>query len=52
MKRMKFEKPTLERIAFSDSDIMTVSDCLFDISLEGNDSPGGDSGVDYGVPEY
>ncbi len=49
-----FKKPTLEVITFASSDVITVSICPLDISIEngGQVGGGGDSGVDYGTPEY
>ena len=49
MNKLNFEVPSLEKIAFLASDIITESLCPLDIFIEGD---GGDSGVDYDVPEY
>lgn len=49
MNKMKFEHPSLEKIAFLASDVITESLCPLDITIEGDL---GDGDVDYDVPEY
>ncbi len=49
MDKLNFEVPSLEKVAFMASDIITESLCPIDITI---DADGGDSGIDYDVPEY
>ena len=46
-----FERPTLEVITFVAEDIMTASGCPLDVEVNPGGN-GGDSGKDYGTPEY